>query len=159
MKLHTSYRHSAHHHHHHHRHHRLYNHGWALASSRKCRQRTLSSASARQFLQFSVLASFSTPSMHHDFSCPRLHCPLGFARNIFLGNSLSSILTTWPDHLSLLDCITSTLFIWLTSYCLFEGNKKQVHIFVISHHCRSMAIKGKGHPCTGTEALYRPYGP
>jgi hypothetical protein len=20
-------------------------------------------------------------------------------------------------------------------------------------------IKGKGHPCTGTEALYRPYGP
>jgi len=25
--------------------------------------------------------------------------------------------------------------------------------------CASVSIKGKGHPCTGTEALYRPYGP
>jgi len=24
---------------------------------------------------------------------------------------------------------------------------------------RSKKGKGKGHPCTGTEALYRPYGP
>ena len=23
----------------------------------------------------------------------------------------------------------------------------------------SIKVKGKGHPCTGTEALYRPYGP
>ena len=22
----------------------------------------------------------------------------------------------------------------------------------------SLKVKGKGHPCTGTEALYRPYG-
>jgi hypothetical protein len=26
-----------------------------------------------------------------------------------------------------------------------------------SHNCRGK--DGKGHPCTGTEALYRPYGP
>ena len=25
--------------------------------------------------------------------------------------------------------------------------------------CTVYVIKGKGHPCTGTEALYRPYGP
>jgi len=23
----------------------------------------------------------------------------------------------------------------------------------------AVGLKGKGHPCTGTEALYRPYGP
>ena len=37
-----------------------------------------------------------------------------------------------------------------------------VCFFVVSVHCRcflDVKIKGKGHPCTGTEALYRPYGP
>jgi len=58
-------------HHHHHRRRRrrrrLYSPGWALASSSKCRQRPLSWASARQFLQPSFPASSSTPSIHLDF--------------------------------------------------------------------------------------------
>ena len=27
------------------------------------------------------------------------------------------------------------------------------------HVARKVEAKSKGHPCTGTEALYRPYGP
>jgi len=33
---------------------------------------------------------------------------------------------------------------------LADGNK-------INYRIKN--VKGKGHPCTGTEALYRPYGP
>jgi len=36
----------------------------------------------------------------------RLRWPPGFVHNIFLGNSFSSIRTTWPSHPSLLDFIT-----------------------------------------------------
>jgi hypothetical protein len=68
--------HRRHHHHHrrrrrrhHHRH--LYSPMWALASSSKCRQRPLSWTSARQFLQPSFLASYSTPSFHLEFGVPR----------------------------------------------------------------------------------------
>jgi hypothetical protein len=52
-------------------HHRFCSHGWALASSRKCDQRPLSWASARQFLQPSFLASSSTPSILLHFLRPR----------------------------------------------------------------------------------------
>jgi hypothetical protein len=33
-------------------------------------------------------------------------------------------------------------------------NKKEIFVLV-----EEGKIKGKVHPCTGTEALYRPYGP
>jgi len=84
--------------------------GWALASSSECRQRPLSCASARQFLQPSFFAYSSTSSIRLDFGrqCPRWSPE--FVYNIFLGNSLSSIRTTWPAHRSLLDSITLTIF-------------------------------------------------
>ena len=91
---------------HHQHHHRLYSPMWALASSRKCRQRPLSWTSARQFLQPSFLASSSTPSIHLEFGLPHPRWPPQFVYNIFLGNSLSSIRTTCSAHLSLLDFIT-----------------------------------------------------
>jgi hypothetical protein len=47
-------------------HHRLYNPGWALASSSKCCQHPLSRASTHQFLQPSFLVSSSTPSIQID---------------------------------------------------------------------------------------------
>ena len=56
------------------------------------------------------LASSSAPSVHLDFGRPRPRWPPVFVRNIFLGNSFSSIRTTWPTHLSLLDFITLTVF-------------------------------------------------
>jgi hypothetical protein len=34
----------------------------------------------------------------------------------------------------------------------FRANIASIHAFFAGK-------KGKGHPCTGTEALYRPYGP
>ena len=58
----------------------------------------------------SFLASSSTLTFHLDFSQP---CPLwlaGFVHNISSGNSFSSIDTTWPTHLRLLDFITLTIF-------------------------------------------------
>ena len=91
-------------------HRRLYSPGWALASSTKCRQRPLSRASARQFLQPSFFASSSTPSIHLDFGRPRPRWPPRFAHNIFLGNLFSPIRATWPSHLSLLVFITLTVF-------------------------------------------------
>ena len=94
----------------HHHHHRLYSPGWVLASSSKCRQWSLSWGSACQFPQPSFLASSSTPSIHLDFGQPRTLWPPGFVHNIHLGNSFSSIPTTWPTHLSLLDFITLTIF-------------------------------------------------
>jgi hypothetical protein len=59
----------------HHHHHRLYSPGWALTSSSKCRQRTLSWAAAAQFLQQVFLASSSTLSIHIDFH-RSLHCSI-----------------------------------------------------------------------------------
>ena len=32
-------------------------------------------------------------------------------------------------------------------------------LYVHVRHLYVTSKKGKGHPCTGTEALYRPYGP
>jgi len=98
-----------HHHHHHQQQQQLYSPGWALASSRKCRQRPLSWASSRQFLQPSFLVSSSAPSFALDFGRPHPRLPPGFVHSIFLGNSFSSIRTTWPTHLSLLDFITLTM--------------------------------------------------
>jgi len=95
---------------HHHHHHRLYSPGRALASSSKCRQWPLSWAFFRQFPQPNFLASSSTPSIHFDFGRPRPHWPPGSVHNIFSGNSFSSIRTTWPSHLSLLDFIALTVF-------------------------------------------------
>jgi hypothetical protein len=76
-----------------------------LASLSKCHQRPLCCASPSQFLQFSFLAS-STPSIHLRFGRPFPHWPPEFVHSIFLGNSFSSICTTWTTHLSLLDFIT-----------------------------------------------------
>jgi hypothetical protein len=57
--------------HHQHHHHLLCSPGSDLAFLSKCRQRPLSWASARQFLQPNFLASPSTPSIHLDFGLPR----------------------------------------------------------------------------------------
>ena len=51
----------------------------------------------------------------------------GFVHNIFLGNSFSSIHTTWPAHLSLLDFITLTIFGSLSS-----SSNSQLYLFC---HC------------------------
>jgi hypothetical protein len=45
-----------------------------------------------------------------DFGRPHPHWPLGFVHHSFLGNSFSSIRTTWRAHLSLQDFITLTVF-------------------------------------------------
>jgi hypothetical protein len=37
-------------------------------------------------------------------------------------------------------------------------NKHKVKFMHSSNHLEGK-VKGKAHPCTGTEALYRPYGP
>jgi len=103
------------HHHHHHHHHRLYSPGWALVPSSQCRQQPLSRTADSQFLQPSFLASSSTPTFLLDFGRPCPHWPPGFVHNIFLGNLFSSIHTTWPAHLSLLDFITLTIFHSLSS--------------------------------------------
>ena len=58
----------------------------------------------------SFLASSSTPSINLDFGQPHPRWPPGFVPNVFLGNSFSSIRTTWPAHLSLLDFIMLTIF-------------------------------------------------
>jgi len=58
----------------------------------------------------SFLVSSSTPSIQFDFGRPRPRLPLGFVHNTFLVNSLSSIHTTWPAHLSLLAFIIFTTF-------------------------------------------------
>ena len=76
----------------------------------KCHQQPLSWAVASQFLQPSFLVSSSTLSVHLNFGRPHPHWPPGFVHSIFLGNSFSSIHTTWPAHLSLLDLITLTVF-------------------------------------------------
>jgi len=34
-----------------------------------------------------------------------------------------------------------------------------MQLVISSDGCVYMYVKGKVHPCTGTEALYRPYGP
>ena len=94
----------------HHHHHRLYSPGWAMAYSSNCCQRPESWTSTSQFLQPSFLASSSTPTFHLHFSQPCPLWPAGFVRNISLGNSFSSIGTTWPTHLRLLDFITLTIF-------------------------------------------------
>jgi len=102
---------SCHHNHNNNYHHHwLYILGWALASSRKCHQRPLSWTAFHQFLRPSFLVSSSTPSIHLDIGRPHPCWPPGFFHNIFLGNSLSSIHTTWPAHLSWLDFITLNIF-------------------------------------------------
>ena len=87
-------------------HHRLYSPGCALASLSKCRQRPLSWASDRQFLQQFPCVS---PSIHLDFGRPSPPSPPGFVHSNFLDNSFSSI-RTWSAHHSLLDFITLTMF-------------------------------------------------
>ena len=103
-------------HHHHHHHHRLYSPGWTMAYSSKCRQWPVSWASASEFLQPSFLASSSTRTIHLDFSQPHPLWPPGFVHNISLGNSFSSVRTTWPAYLSLLDFITLIIFSPLGSH-------------------------------------------
>ena len=85
-------------------HHRLYSLGKALASSSK------SWAAASQFLQPSLLVSYSSQSIHLDFSQPHPRWLPGFVHNILTGNLFSSIRTTWPALLSLLDFITLIIF-------------------------------------------------
>jgi hypothetical protein len=85
---------------------RLYSRGWALASSSKCRQRSLSWASASQFLQPGFLASSSTPSIHLDFGRPRPRWPPGFV-HIFLVNSFSS---NRPQQSTVFYCVNCIWF-------------------------------------------------
>ena len=73
----------------------LYSTGWALASSSKCRQWPLSRPAASQFLQSSFLTPSCTLSIHLHFGQSHPRWPPGFIHNIFLGNLLSSIHTTW----------------------------------------------------------------
>jgi hypothetical protein len=41
-----------------------------------------------------------------------------------------------------------------------SGVKFKLYIvMVVNEEKINVGKKGKGHPCTGTEALYRPYGP
>ena len=91
--------------HHHHHHHRFYSPGWALASSSKCCRDPYPGQPQTNFL-----VSSSTPSIHLDFGRPHPHWPPGFVHDIFLGNSVSSIRTTWPPHLSLLYFIILIIF-------------------------------------------------
>jgi hypothetical protein len=113
-----------HNHHHLHHHQRLYSPRWALASC-KCRQRLLSWAAVKQFLQFSLPVSSFTPSVHFDFDRPP-RWPPRFVL-IFLGNSLSSIRATWPAHLVL------PHFITLTTYGSLSGSSNSLlHPF---RHC------------------------
>ena len=72
--------------HYHQHNHRLYSPRWALASSRKYRQRLLPWAAVNQFLQLSFLASFSIPSCHLDFDQPRPIWLPGFAYFTFSVN-------------------------------------------------------------------------
>jgi len=39
------------------------------------------------------------------------------------------------------------------------SNSKKNSAKILPLTCIKGKKKGKGHPCTGTEALYRPYGP
>jgi len=42
----------------------------------------------------------------------------------------------------------------------FEKSREKFGaIYQYGEAARGCYSKGKGHPCTGTEALYRPYGP
>jgi len=118
---------------HHHHHHRLYNPGLALASSSKCRQWPLCCASASQFLQFSFLAS-STPSVYLRFGRPFPHRAPEFVHSIILGNSFSSICTTWTTHLSLPDFITKLYWYISSSNCL-------LYLFC---HCPLLHIRSLG---------------
>ena len=122
-----------HYHHHHHHHHRrrrrrrrLYSPGWALASSSKCRQRPLSWSTASQFLQPIFLASSSTPSIYLDFGWTRSRWPPRFVHNIIFGNSFSSMRTTCPAHLNLLDFIRLTILAQckalLILYCISSAS-------------------------------------
>jgi hypothetical protein len=95
---------------------------------KQCHQRPLlPCAAARQFLQPSFLASSSTPSTHLDFGRPRPRWPPGSVHNISSGNSLSSIRTTWPSHLSLLD------FIMLTISGLLQSSSSS--LLYLLRHC------------------------
>jgi len=98
----------------------------------KCRQRLLTWASARQFLQPSFLATSPTPSIHLDFGRPGPRWPPGSVHNIFLGNSFSSIRTTFVTHLSRLDFITLTVF-----GSLYSSYDPLLHLF---RHCPSFMI-------------------
>jgi hypothetical protein len=42
---------------------------------------------------------------------------------------------------------------------LKKEGKEKLNINKILRILQGYINKGKGHPCTGTEALYRPYGP
>ena len=97
-------------HQHHYYYHRLYSPGWNLACSRKCRQRPLSCASARQFLQPSFLESSSTPSIHLDFGRPRPRWSSGFVHNIFQVIRCHPFVLHGPP--------TSVYWILLRSLCL-----------------------------------------
>jgi hypothetical protein len=106
-----------------------------LAFSRKCRQkRPLSWASASQFLQPCFLSSSSTPSIQIYFGRPRLRWPPGFFHNVFLGNTLSSIRTIWPAHLSLLDFITLTHLVHCKAVLILYCISSAIAIFRILDH-------------------------
>jgi len=100
-------------------HYRLYSPGWVLVSSSKCRQRTLSWATASQILQPSFLASSSTPSILLDFG-QEAFFDFQDLSTIFLANSFLSFLTTCPAHLSLLHFIALTIFVLLWSSTLLH---------------------------------------
>jgi len=68
-----------------------------------------------QFLQPIFLASSSTPSIHLDFGRTRPRWPPGFV-HIFFGKSLSSMRTTCPVHLTLLNFTTLTILVQCQLY-------------------------------------------
>ena len=75
------------------------------------------------------------PSIHLDFGRPRPR-PAGFVHNIYLGNLLLCIRTTWPAHLSLLDFITLTVLCDIC--CLGAGMCRAIaDVQIISCTCGS----------------------
>ena len=148
---------------------------WFVGEFANCRQQLVASSCISIRLSYRVNASATAGRVYKEFRVGKF-CEILWKVQVMLNIGGKKISGTSHEDVSASWHLTEFLLTW-DVFHMSHGAKtlhvkeifplKQCGVPLNYEKCGSDDVtwrckckgKGKGHPCTGTEALYRPYGP